>query len=415
MPATLADQALARPGHRHAGPRPPLALRRARSGSRPSGPPRSSCSATSPTASTATPTASSSPSSTRRTRSASASAKAPARRSCARSTARAVRPRVRGPDVRHRRGAAQRAAGEPPPPPAPPARPAASRTRSGPRQQLAEAPLATRVAGARRGRVHAARAGRRPRPRRARAARDGLPPRALPRERAVGVRPPPRGARPRAGALASQGIASQHRVRSRLELAPAHRPSTSGAPIVPGTRRSLVRSRRPCSVVADVATASTASLRSLRDARRRSSCSPARASPPSRASPTSAARRASGRRTPRPSARATIQHYVADPEHRRAGVAQPRRQRAVRGRAQRRPPSRSPSSSGVPHCTRSSPRTSTACTRPPASRPRSSSRSTAPCTRRSASSAAGAARWTRRSTACAPARTTRRASSAAGC
>ena len=44
-----------------------------------------------------------------------------------------------------------------------------------------------------------------------------------------------------------------------------------------------------------------------------------------------------------------------------------------------------------------------------------SSRSTAPCTRRSASRAGGAARWTRRSTGCAPARTTRRAPSAAGC
>ena len=43
------------------------------------------------------------------------------------------------------------------------------------------------------------------------------------------------------------------------------------------------------------------------------------------------------------------------------------------------------------------------------------SRSTAPCTTPSASRAAGAARWTRRSSACAPARRTRPASSAAGC
>ena len=46
----------------------------------------------------------------------------------------AVRPRVRGPDVRQRRGPAQHPAGEHAPPPPAPERPPASRTRSGPRR-----------------------------------------------------------------------------------------------------------------------------------------------------------------------------------------------------------------------------------------------------------------------------------------
>ena len=63
--------------------------------------------------------------------------------------------------------------------------------------QLAETPLAASATAVASDRVHAARAGRRPGPRRARAARDRIPPCALPRERAVGIPAPPRRARPR--------------------------------------------------------------------------------------------------------------------------------------------------------------------------------------------------------------------------
>ena len=76
MPATLAHQALARPGRSTRSATTPAPATSRRSGCRRSDPPRCSCCATSPTASTAAPTASSSPSPTRRTRSASASATA---------------------------------------------------------------------------------------------------------------------------------------------------------------------------------------------------------------------------------------------------------------------------------------------------------------------------------------------------
>ena len=58
---------------------------------------------------------------------------------------------------------------------------------------LAEPPLAIARTRAPATRVHAARAGRRPRPRRARAARHRLPPDDLSRERDVGARPAPAG------------------------------------------------------------------------------------------------------------------------------------------------------------------------------------------------------------------------------
>ena len=84
------------------------------------------------------------------------------------------------------------------PPPSAPARPAARARRVG----RAAARRAAHGRGAAAGpscRVHAARTGRRPRPRRARAPRHRLPPRAVPRERAVGLPAPPRSTRACAG------------------------------------------------------------------------------------------------------------------------------------------------------------------------------------------------------------------------
>ena len=147
----------------------------------------------------------------------------------------------------------------------------------------------------------------------------------------------------------------------------------------------------------------------------RSWCSPAQASPRSRASPTSADRRGSGPRIRGAERKATIQHYVADPEHRRAGVAQPGRaascsrgepnaghRRARRARAACQPaharhPERRRPAPGRGHVARDRHRD-----------PRHRARGEVP--RR----AAGAARWRRPSSACAPATTIPRASSAAG-
>ena len=138
------------------------------------------------------------------------------------------------------------------------------------------------------------------------------------------------------------------------------------------------------------------------------------ASRPSRASPTSAGRRACGRRTPRPRSTATLQHYMADPEVRKQAWRN-RARRRRRGRPSPTPATaRSSSSSARASCTRSSPRTSTACT---------SRRAPIPATvveihgtmREVEVHALRRARrrWSERSTACAPARRTRPAARAA--
>ena len=90
--------------------------------------------------------------------------------------------------------------------------------------------------------------------------------------------------------------------------------------------------------------------------------------------------------------KATIQHYVADAEHRRQVWANRREARC--SAASPTPDTwRSPSSNGAPRCTPWSPRTSTGCTRRPVRRRRSSSRSTATSTKRSACRAPGGAPW----------------------
>ncbi len=96
-------------------------------------------------------------------------------------------------------------------------------------------------------RVHAARAGRRPRPRRAGAARDRLPPRAVPRERAVGVptvtarrsstsREPPRRRR----------LVADPPTRSRFELAPVLAAAAERRASLPEARRSPCVTRTAC-------------------------------------------------------------------------------------------------------------------------------------------------------------------------
>ena len=94
-----------------------------------------------------------------------------------------------------------------------------------------------------------------------------------------------------------------------------------------------------------------------------------------------------------------------DPE---AGVAEPRRQRDVARRAQRRAPRARRARARGPPCTRSSPRTSTGCTSSPGSSPERivEIHGTVHALQVHVVRLARA-RWTTRSTGCAPARTTR--------